>query len=147
VLLFVPIESSFSLLVESDTDIFNYAWERKIQIVTPSTLLISLMTIASLWQREKQNRYALEIADVGGSLYDKFESVIKDLIDVGNRIKQTKDTYDDAMKKLHTGPGNVIKQVEKMKKLGANAKKSLPPQLVERANEEDADDNELKLLP
>jgi len=137
VLLFVPIESSFSLIVESDTEVFNYAWDRKIQIVTPSTLLISLMTIASLWQREKQNKFALEIAEVGGSMYDKFESLIKDLIEVGNRIKQTKDSYEDAMKKLHTGSGNLIKQVEKMKKLGANAKKSLPLHLLERSEEND----------
>lgn len=137
VLLFIPIESSFSLIVESDTEIFNYAWDRKIQIVTPSTLLISLMTIASLWQREKQNKFALEIAEVGGSMYDKFESLIKDLIDVGNRIKQTKDSYEAAMSKLHTGSGNLVRQVEKMKKLGANAKKSLPQQLVERSEEND----------
>ncbi|MBE2217813.1 MAG: DNA recombination protein RmuC [Ignavibacteria bacterium] len=144
VLLFIPIESSFSLIVEADTEIFNYAWDRKIQIVTPSTLLISLMTIASLWQREKQNRYALEIAEVGGSMYDKFESLIKDLIEVGNRIKQSQDCYESAMKKLHIGPGNLVKQVEKMKKLGANAKKSLPPQLVERSEENDIDNS---LLP
>lgn len=146
VLLFIPIESSFSLIVESDTDIFNFAWERKIQLVTPSTLLISLMTISSLWQREKQNKYALEIADLGGSMYDKFESLIKDLIEVGNRIKQTKDSYEEAMKKLHTGSGNLVKQVEKMKKLGANAKKSIPQQLIDRSEEND-DQSELKLLP
>lgn len=143
VLLFIPIESSFSLIVESDTEIFNYAWERKVQIVTPSTLLISLMTIASLWQREKQNKFAVDIAELGGSLYDKFESLVRDLIEVGNKIRQTQSNYEDAMKKLHTGKGNLIGQVEKMKTLGATAKKSLPQQLIDRANEEDIDPLEL----
>jgi DNA recombination protein RmuC len=149
VLLFMPIESSFSLIVETDIEIFDYAWERKIQIVTPSTLLISLLTIASLWQREKQSTYAVEIADIAGSLYDKFEMMIKDLVDVGNKIRQMQSSYEDVMKKLHSGRGNLISQVEKMKKLGASTKKSLPKQLLERASDENGDENnenDLKLF-
>lgn len=148
VLLFMPIESSFSLVVETDVEIFNYAWERKIQIVTPSTLLISLLTIASLWQREKQSTYALEIAEIAGSLYDKFETLIRDLIEVGRKINQMQGSYEDVMRKLHSGRGNLISQVEKMKKLGANTKKSLPKQLIDRAKEEEGEDDtdELKLF-
>lgn len=149
VLLFMPIESSFSLLVEADVDVFSYAWERKIQIVTPSTLLISLLTIASLWQREKQSTFAVEIADIAGSIYDKFEMLIKDLIDVGKKINQMQGNYEDVMRRLHSGRGNLISQVEKMKKLGANTKKSLPKQLLDRAsdeNGEDEDSDELRLF-
>ncbi len=148
VLLFMPIESSFTLLVETDIEIFNYAWERKIQIVTPSTLLISLLTIASLWQREKQSTYAVEIADIAGSIYDKFELLIKDLIDVGRKINQMQGSYEDVMRKLHSGRGNLISQIDKMKRLGANTKKSLPKQLLDRATEENGDDDtdELKLF-
>jgi DNA recombination protein RmuC len=148
VLLFMPIESSFSLVVDTDVDIFNYAWERKIQIVTPSTLLISLLTIASLWQREKQSTYAVEIADIAGSLYDKFEMLIRDLIEVGKKINQMQGSYEDVMRKLHSGRGNLISQVEKMKKLGANTKKSLPKQLIDRAKEDEGDDDsdELRLF-
>lgn len=148
VLLFMPIESSFSLIVETDVEIFNYAWERKIQIVTPSTLLISLLTIASLWQREKQSTYAVEIADIAGSLYDKFEMLIRDLIEVGKKINQMQGSYEDVMRKLHSGRGNLISQVEKMKKLGATTKKSLPKQLIDRAKEDEGDDesDELRLF-
>jgi DNA recombination protein RmuC len=150
VLLFMPIESSFSLVVDADVELFDYAWERKIQIVTPSTLLISLMTIVSLWQREKQSTFAVEIADIAGNLYDKFESMIKDLIDVGKKINQMHESYTDVMRKLHSGRGNLVSQVEKMKKLGATTKKSLPKELLDRAKEENGDDKdddgELKLF-
>lgn len=150
VLLFMPIESSYSLIVDTDIELFNYAWERKIQIVTPSTLLISLLTIASLWQREKQSTYAVEIAEIAGSLYDKFESLIKDLDEVGKKIHQMQNSYDDVIKKLHSGRGNLISQVEKMKKLGATTKKSLPKALLDKAKEEEGDDegddNDLKLF-
>jgi DNA recombination protein RmuC len=142
VLLFMPIESSFSLVVETDVDLFSYAWERKVQIVTPSTLLISLLTIASLWQREKQSTFAVEIADIAGNIYDKFELMIKDLIDVGRKINQMQGSYEDVMRKLHSGRGNLVSQVEKMKRLGANTKKSLPKQLLDRAGEENGDDDE-----
>jgi DNA recombination protein RmuC len=146
----MPIESSFSLVVDADVELFDYAWERKIQIVTPSTLLISLMTIVSLWQREKQSTFAVEIADIAGNLYDKFESMIKDLIDVGKKINQMHESYTDVMRKLHSGRGNLVSQVEKMKKLGATTKKSLPKELLDRAKEENGDDKdddgELKLF-
>lgn len=149
VLLFMPIESSFSLVVETDVEMFSYAWERKVQIVTPSTLLISLLTIASLWQREKQSTFAVEIADIAGNIYDKFELLIKDLIDVGKKINQMQGSYEDVMRKLHSGRGNLISQVEKMKRLGASTKKSLPKQLLDRADAENGDDespDELKLF-
>ena len=106
VLMFLPIEPAFSLAVQYDSGIFNEAFEKNIVIVSPSTLLATLSTIASLWRQVKQNKNALEIARQSGALYDKFVNFIEDLINVGNRIDAAKGSYTDAMKKLHEGSGN-----------------------------------------
>jgi DNA recombination protein RmuC len=135
VLLFMPIEPSFSVAIQGDTELFAYAWDRKIVIVSPSTLLATLRTIASLWKQERQTRNALEIARVGGALYDKFKGFIDDLIDVGKKIDAAKVGYSDAMNKLSSGPGNIIKRIEDLRKLGAKSSKELPQALVERALE------------
>ncbi|MES2620538.1 MAG: DNA recombination protein RmuC [Bacteroidota bacterium] len=135
VLLFVPIESSFSLAVQGDAELFNFAWDKKIVIVSPSTLLATLRTIASIWKQERQTRNAIEIAEEGGKLYDKFVSFVEDLIKVGNGIKKTQSDYEDAMKKLHEGTGNLVRRAEKMKELGAKTTKQLPQTLVDRASE------------
>jgi DNA recombination protein RmuC len=135
VLLFMPIEPSFSVAIQGDTELFAYAWDRKIVIVSPSTLLATLRTIASLWKQERQTRNALEIARVGGALYDKFKGFIDDLIDVGKKIDAAKAGYSDAMNKLSSGPGNIIKRIEDLRKLGAKSSKELPQALVERALE------------
>lgn len=133
VLLFVPIESSFSVAVQADQDIFNYAWDRKIVIVSPSTLLVTLRTISSIWKQERQTKNALQIAEEGGKLYDKFVSFVEDLIRVGKKMDDVKKDYAEAMTKLTDGSGNLVRRAEKMKELGAKATKSLPPQLIERA--------------
>lgn len=133
VLLFVPIESSFSLAVQGDAELFNYAWDRKIVIVSPSTLLATLRTIASIWKQERQTKNALEIADEGGKLYDKFVSFVEDLIKVGNSIKKSQGDYEDAMKKLYDGTGNLVRRAEKMKELGAKTTKQIPQNLLDRA--------------
>lgn len=135
VLLFVPIESSFSLAVQGDAELFNFAWDRKIVIVSPSTLLATLRTIASIWKQERQTRNALEIAEEGGKLYDKFVAFVDDLIKVGNGMKKTQSDYEDAMKKLHDGNGNLVRRAEKMKELGAKTTKQLPATLIDRAND------------
>lgn len=135
VLLFMPIESSFSLALQGDNDLFGFAWDRKIVIVSPSTLLATLRTIASIWKQERQTRNALEIADEGGKLYDKFVAFVEDLIKVGNGIKKTQTDYEEAMKKLHEGTGNLVRRAEKMKELGAKTSKQLPPTLIERAKD------------
>lgn len=135
VLLFMPIESSFGLAVQADNELFTFAWDRKIVIVSPSTLLATLRTIASLWKQERQTRNALEIARQGGALYDKFKNFVDDLIEVGKKMDAAKGTYADAMNKLSSGSGNILKRIEDLKKLGAKATKDLPPALVERAEE------------
>ena len=131
VLLFVPIESSFSVAIEADHDLFSYAWDNKVVIVSPSTLLATLRTIASIWQQENQTRNALEIARQGGALYDKFVAFIADLEKIGNNLEQTRKNYDLAMNKLHDGRGNLVRSAEKLRDLGAKASKELPQKYLE----------------
>ncbi len=133
ILMFVPIESSFSAAVKADNEIFNYAWERRIVIVSPSTLLATLRTIASIWKQERQTRNALQIAEEGGKMYDKLVGFMEDLINVGKKMDDAKKEYSQAMNKLMDGSGNLVRRAEKMKELGAKATKSLPQQILDRA--------------
>jgi len=135
VLMFVPIESSFSLALQGDVDLFNFAWEKKIIMVSPATLLAALQTIASFWKVERQTRNALDIADEGGKLYDKFVGFCEDMKNIGTRIKQAGDAHGDAMNKLKDGSGNLISKAEKMKALGSKATKQLPQELVDSSTE------------
>lgn len=137
VLLFVPIETAFSVAINKDNTIYNQAFEKNIVIVTPSTLLATLRTIDTMWNNEKQQRNALDIAKQAGSLYDKFEGLVKDLTGIGKKIDDTKKDYSSAMNKLVSGRGNLITSVEKLKKMGAKAKKALPENILTRANEEE----------
>jgi len=137
VLLFVPIETAFSVAINKDNNIYNQAFEKNIVIVTPSTLLATLRTIDTMWSNEKQQRNALDIAKQAGSLYDKFEGLVKDLTGIGKKIDDTKKDYSSAMNKLVSGRGNLITSVEKLKKMGAKAKKALPENILIRANEEE----------
>ncbi|MFN7300754.1 MAG: DNA recombination protein RmuC, partial [Bacteroidota bacterium] len=97
VLMFVPIESSFALAVQGDSELFSYAWDLRVVIVSPSTLLATLRTIASIWKQENQNRNALEIAKKAGDLYDKFSAFTEDLLKVGRQLDTAKDTFSEAM--------------------------------------------------
>ena len=133
VLLFIPIESAFAIALNEDTNLYNKAFEKNIVIVTPSTLLATLRTIDSMWANQKQQENALEIARQAGALYDKFNGFVEDLILVGKRMDEGKKAYEDSMKKLYTGNGNLITSVEKLKKMGAKAKKSLPENIINRA--------------
>ena len=136
VLMFMPIEPAFALAVQNDQTIFNDAFEMNIVIVSPSTLLATLRTIANIWKQEYQNRNVLEIAKQSGALYDKFVGFVDDLVNVGNRIDQAKSGYVDAMKKLSEGSGNLINRAEKIKKLGAKTSKLLPQSILNRAIED-----------
>ena len=137
VLLFIPIESAFALALNEDISLYNKAFEKNIVIVTPSTLLATLRTIDSMWTNQKQQENALEIARQAGALYDKFEGFVADLVKVGNKIKDSKTEYDNAMSKLVDGSGNLINRVENLKKMGAKAKKTLPENILQRANKEE----------
>jgi DNA recombination protein RmuC len=129
VLLFIPIESSFSLAIQEDQELFSFAWDMKVVLVSPSTLLATLRTIASIWQQENQTRNAIEIARQSGALYDKFVGFIADMEKIGNNLRTTQGSYNDAMNKLSTGSGNLVNRAENIRKLGAKATKELPQKL------------------
>jgi DNA recombination protein RmuC len=135
VLMFVPIETAFSIAINAEPDLYNRAFERNIVIVTPSTLLATLRTIDSMWSNEKQQRNAIEIARQAGALYDKFEGFVSDLTRVGKKMDEAKTEYSGAMNKLVEGRGNIIVSIEKLKKMGAKAKKALPDPILKRAGE------------
>ncbi|MDB5014188.1 MAG: rmuC [Daejeonella sp.] len=125
VLLFIPIESCLSIAVQKDAELFNFAWEKRVVIVSPSTLLATLRTIASIWKQERQNKNVLEIARLSGEMYDKFVGFIADMESIGKNIKQSQDAYDKALNKLTEGRGNLTTTAEKVKKLGAKASKQI----------------------
>lgn len=131
VLMFLPIEPAFALAVQSDPELFNYAWKERIVIVSPTTLLATLRTVASIWKYEKQTQNAMDIADRGGKLYDKFESFVKDLENIGTNLDRASKSYEEAHKKLTSGPGNIIRQVEQLKEMGVSTKKSLPSKYID----------------
>jgi len=137
VLMFVPNEPALMLALNEDKNLYLNALEKNIVLVSASTLLATLSTVASIWKQEDQKRNALEIAKEGGLLYDKFEGFVQDLIKVGKSIKSSKDSYEDAMSKLTEGRGNIIKKIENLKDLGAKTKKRLPQNIIDRANQDE----------
>ncbi|WP_026811468.1 DNA recombination protein RmuC [Arenibacter latericius] len=153
VLMFVPIEPAFAIAINHDNSLYNKAFEQNIIIVTPSTLLATLRTIDTMWNNEKQQRNAIEIARQAGALYDKFEGFIGDLTKVGKKMEEAKTEYKGAMNKLVEGRGNIITRIEKLKKMGAKAKKSIPDPILNKAidhneeEEEEEEDNKDRLLP
>ncbi|MTK53233.1 DNA recombination protein RmuC [Paludibacter sp.] len=130
VLMFVPIEASFSIAVQADNELFSYAWEKKIVIVSPTTLLATLRTISSIWKQENQSRNAQEIARLSGTLYDKLAGFVTDLGKIKDSIDKAGNSYDEAMKKLQNGNGNIFRTAEKIKELGAKSNKQLPEDLI-----------------
>ncbi|WP_412466756.1 DNA recombination protein RmuC [Pedobacter sp. KLB.chiD] len=137
VLLFIPIESSFSIAVQKDAELFNFAWDRRVVIVSPSTMLATLRTIASMWKQERQNRNVMEIARLSGSMYDKFVGFIADMENIGKHIKNGQDAYDKAINKLSAGAGNLANTSEKIKKLGAKATKQIDKKYLDLNENQD----------
>lgn len=125
VFLFMPLEPAFALTLQSDKELVAYAWNKRVAFVSPTTLLVTLGTVASLWKTERQNRNALEIARQGGALYDKFVAFTTDLDRIGRTLGDAQRTYDEAVAKLHTGRGNLVARVETLRKLGAKSTKEL----------------------
>lgn len=136
VLLFIPIEPAFAIALNADTHLYNKAFEKNIIIVTPSTLLATLKTIDSMWTNRKQQDNALEIARQAGALYDKFDGFVNDLLRIGKKMEEAKTEYEGAMNKLVNGKGNLLTSVQKLKIMGAKAKKSLPEKLISKADTE-----------
>ncbi len=136
VLMFVPIEPAFLLALRERPEIFQEAYDRQVVMVTHSTLMATLRTVHGIWKNERIARNHLEIAERAGKLYDKFIGFTEDLIKVGNQLKLAKGSYDDAMNKLSDGSGNLVRQVELIKTLGAKTNKSQNAALLARAVEE-----------
>ncbi|MFT6167294.1 MAG: DNA recombination protein RmuC [Vicingaceae bacterium] len=133
VLLFMPIEAAFSLALQHDSELFNYAWERKVVLVSPTTLLASLRTISSVWKNERQTKNAQDIAEKAGNLYDKFVGFLKDMENIDKSLKSAQNHYNEAFNKLGSGRGNLVKRAEQLKELGAKTNKSIPSNLLDES--------------
>jgi DNA recombination protein RmuC len=131
VLLFMPIESALSVAVMHKPELFSDAWDRKVVIVSPSTLLATLRTIAAIWKQERQNRNVIEIAREAGLLYDKFVGFLGDMEDIQSQLRKASKSHDDAMRKLSSGSGNVIRKIENLKVLGAKTNKQIDDRYLE----------------
>ena len=129
VMMFIPVEPAYFLVMKQDSNIWNYAYKKKILLISPTNLIAALKLVADLWKREHQNRNAFEIAERGGKLYDKFVSFAENMEDIGSNINRAQKSYDTALNQLKDGKGNLIGQVEKLKELGVKAQKTIPPSL------------------
>jgi DNA recombination protein RmuC len=136
VVMFVPIEPAFLLAIARDGALWQEAWDRNVLLVSPSTLLFVVRTVAHLWRQEKQRKNVQEIVDRGGELYDKFAAFAKDLIEVGSKLGDAQKAYDNAYSKLARGKGNAIRQVEMLRTLGVKPSKQIPRELTDAAQED-----------
>ncbi|OQX75500.1 MAG: DNA polymerase V [Bacteroidetes bacterium 4484_276] len=136
VMMFMPVEPAFLLAIRHDPGLWGYAYDRGVLLISPTNLIAAIKMVAGIWQQEYQSRNVLEIADESGKLYDKFVGLVDDLVDVGRKLKTTQISYENSMKKLSEGKGNLVSRVEKIRKLGAKASKELPKAIIERANGE-----------
>lgn len=134
VMMFIPSEPAYIAAMQGDPDLWNYAYEKRILLLNPTNLITSLKLIVDLWKREYQNQNALEIADRGAKLYDKFVGFVGILTEVGNSIDKAQSKYSEAFKLLSTGNDNLVLQTEKLKKLGLKTKKGLNPELINQAS-------------
>lgn len=137
VLMFMPLEGAFMAAITTQRDLFQQALDKSVLIVSPSTCLFVVRTIAHVWRQESQSKNAIEIADRGARLYDKFVAFTDDLLKVGEHLGRANKSYEDARKKLSEGNGNLITQVKQLETLGVRAKKKLAPELLLAAGEED----------
>lgn len=143
VLMFIPIEPAFMLAVTHDRDLFMEAWDRNVLLVSPSTLMFVVRTVAHLWRQEAQSRNAQEIAKRGAELYDRLQAFVGDLEKVGDRLRQAQESFIDARDKLSKNKGNVIRQAEMLKKLGVKPTKALPTNIVDAAMDGEPDGDEM----
>lgn len=137
VMMFLPIEPAYLLAIEKEAELWSFAYEKRVLLISPTNLIAALKMIASLWRQEYQNRNAMEIAQKGGDLYDKFASLLEDLKDVGKKLESTQVSYKASMNKLVEGKGNLVKRVEDMRKLGVKTKKTIPQNILDRAIEDE----------
>jgi len=139
-LMFIPVEASLAVAVSNDNTIFNEAWDKRIVIVSPSTLIATLMTVNAIWKQTKQTQNALLIAERGGKLYEKFVGFVEDMNRIGVAIEKAGKEYESAMSKLKTGSGSLVRQTENLKTLGAKTTKALSKEILMQS---DADNEDL----
>jgi DNA recombination protein RmuC len=133
VMMFLPIEPAYMIAVQNDPNLWNFAYERRILLISPTNLIASLKMIANLWRVEYQNKNALEISRQSGELFNKFKGFVDDLEDIGKKINATQVTYEAAMNKLATGKGNLIRRAETIREMGVKTEKKLPQTLLDKA--------------
>jgi DNA recombination protein RmuC len=134
VMMFIPIEPAYLLALQNDPVLWNYAYEKRILLISPTNLIAALKMVESMWRQEYQNKNAEEIARQSGDLYDKFVGFVTDLIELGKKLKSTDAYYEESMKKLTDGKGNLVSRIENIRKLGAKTKKTLPQSLINRVD-------------
>lgn len=134
-MLFIPIEPAYLLAVSNDAELWNFAYEKRILLISPTNLIAALKMIESMWRQEYIGQNAIEIAKRGGDMYDKFVAFIEDLEKLGSKINDAQASWDSAMNKLQTGKGNLVKRAHEMKTLGAKANKNLPEKMVDKDEE------------
>ena len=131
VMMFLPIEPAFLIAIQKDPELWNFAYQKGIILISPTNLIAVLKMVSNFWEQDRQNKNVMEIAQQSGALYDKFVGLIDDLKDIGNKLESTRKAYDGTMNKISTGKGNLISRAQKIKELGAKAKKELPKDLFE----------------
>src|SRR5688572_952819 len=136
IIMFIPIEPAYILAIQSDKRLYEEALEKRIVFVSPTLLIPSLQLIKNVWKQEYQNRNSQEIARHATSLYEKFAGFTNDLIDIGNQLRKTQTSYENAMSKLATGNGNLVKSVERFKALGLKPTKTIDQRLLDRAGDQ-----------
>ena len=139
VMMFVANEPALVIALQQDNQLYEKALDKNIVLVSTSTLLATLRTISYIWKQDSQTKNAIEIARQAGAMYDKFSAFTDDLIKVGSNIKTTQSNYEEAMKKLSEGKGNLVNRAENLKKLGAKSTKNLDPRMISRANDKNTD--------
>lgn len=137
VLLFIPVEGAFLLALEREATLFKEAFDRNIMLVSPATLMVTLRTIHNIWRYEHQNQNAKEIAKRGGELHDKFVGFVESVEEIGKNLNRTQQSFETAHKRLVSGRGNLVNQVAMLQKLGADGKKKIAQDLLEKAAETD----------
>ena len=130
-MMFIPIEGALSLALQSEPSLFQYAWDKSIVLVSPTTLLPSLKTVANIWKNQKQTKMPSEIAIQSGRLYDKFVGFVESLEEVQTHFNRANSAFDDCFNKLSTGEGSLVSRVQKLEELGAKNSKSIPSSLSE----------------
>jgi DNA recombination protein RmuC len=142
VMLFMAVEPAYLLAIQHDPQLWQYAYDRRILLISPTNLIAALKMVDSMWKQEYQNRNVMKIAEQGGRLYDDFVLFYERLSKLGKKLDEAKDAHSETMKKLQDGRGNLVSRVENLKKLGVKAKKQLPGDAVERSFDPAGDNEE-----